>query len=398
MKKVMFIAALMLIGMCQNLWAQTSESDYSLKGLAKLLVTEKFHAYDFNNGIAKVHKEIDGKIKYGLINKQGKIILPCIYSRIGSFTDGLIAIEDANNKCGYADIEGNVVVPCQFDKVGYYSEGLGRVTQGDSCAYINNKGEVVIPYFLAYSANPFKNGIAAIEKYKRQTYFIDKQGNVVIPQRDYRCYGLTPEGLYIVRSEESSRYGLMDKNGTMVVPMKYYRMENSSEGLFAVGEFVRGSSDKYGFIDSKGVVRIPLQFEYAESFSEGMAAVKIGGKWGFINKTGQILIPCKYERAQKFCDGLAAVCSNGKWGFVNMNGDLVIACQYDRCEDFHEGYAVVKNGKQYAMIDKQGQYFIKFGVADFISSFSDGLAQLKMRGIDGYTDKNLNSTFDYLRR
>lgn len=391
MKKFVVLAALMLMGMCQNLLAQTSESDYSLKGLAKLLVTEKFHAYDFNNGIAKVHKEIDGKIKFGLINKQGKIILPCIYSRIGSFSDGLIAIEDANYKCGYADIEGNVVVPCQFDKVGYYSEGLGRVTQGDSCAYINNKGEVVIPYFLAYSANPFKNGIAAIEKYKRQTYFIDKQGNVVIPQQDYRCYGCS-EGLFIVRSKKGSRYGLMDTKGKMVVDMNYYSMEPFSEGLTAVGE---SQTHKYGFIDTKGSMVIPLQFESANSFSEGLAAVEKGGKWGFINKKGQIVIPYKYERVQRFSEGLAAVRINNKWGFVNMNGELIITCQYERCEDFNEGYAVVMKGNQSAMIDKQGQYFIQFGEADFISSFSDGLVKIARRGIDGYVDKNGKSTFDY---
>lgn len=395
MKKFMFITAMMLMVTCQNIMAQEGDRDYSLKELAKLLVKEKLHAYDFHNGIAKVHKEIDGKIKFGLINKQGKIILPCIYSRIGSFSDGLIAIEDANYKCGYADIEGNVVVPCQFDKVGYYSEGLGRVTQGDSCAYINNKGEVVIPYFLAYSANPFKNGIAAIEKYKRQTYFIDKQGNVVIPQQDYRCYGCS-EGLFIVRSKERSRYGLMDTKGNMVAAMKYYSMEPFSEGLTAVGEFVSGSpKNKYGFIDTKGSIVIPLQFEDANSFSEGLAAVGQGGKWGFINKTGQIVIPCKYEKAQRFSEGLAAVRINGKWGFVNMSGELTIACQYDICEDFSEGYAVVRNGNQYALIDKQGQYFIQFGEADFISSFSDGLVKIAKRGIDGYVDKNGKSTFDY---
>lgn len=389
----MFIAAMMLMVTCQTIMAQESDSDYSLKGLAKLLVTEKLSAYDFNDGIAKVHKEQDGKILYGLINKQGQFVLPCKYNRIGTLSDGLIAIEDINYKCGYADVRGTVVVPCQYEKVGYYSEGLGRITKGDSCAYINREGEIIIPYFKAYDAESFKNGIAAIEKQKRQTYFIDKQGNVVIPQRDYRCYGCS-EGLYIVRSKEGSKYGLMDAKGTMVATMEYYSMEPFSEGLSAVGE---SQSHKFGFIDTKGSIVVPLQFESVNNFSEGLAAVRKERKWGFINKTGQIVIPYKYERVQKFSDGLAAVCINDKWGFVNMSGELIIPCQYDRCEDFHEGYAVVKNGNQYAMIDKQGQYYIKFGVADYISSFSDGLANAKVKGIDGYVDKNGSSTFKYIR-
>lgn len=393
MKKFMFITAMMLMVTCQNIMAQEGDRDYSLKELAKLLVKEKLHAYDFHNGIAKAHKEQDGKILYGLINKQGQFILPCKYSRIGTLSDGLVAIKDINNKCGYADVKGNIVVPCQYKEVGYYREGLARITQGDSCAYINREGEIVIPFFTAYSANPFENGLAAIEKNKRQTFFIDKQGNVAIPQQDYRCYGCS-EGLFIVRSEKGSRYGLMDTKGKMVVDMKYYSMEPFSEGLTAVGE---SQTHKYGFIDTKGSMVIPLQFESANNFSEGLAAVEKGGKWGFINKTGQIVIPYKYERVQRFSEGLAAVRINNKWGFVNMNGELITTCQYDRCEDFNEGYAVVKNGNQYAMIDKQGQYFIQFGEADFISSFSDGLVKIAKRGIDGYVDKNGKSTFDYIR-
>lgn len=403
MKKII-IAAIMLMGMCQNILAQTSESDYSLKGLAQLLVKERFVAYDFINGIAKVHKEQNGKILYGLINKKGEMILPCKYNRIGSFSDGLVAVKDEESRCGFADLEGNIVIPCQYESVGYYSDGLARISKGDSCAYINRDGEIVIPYFLAYEAAPFNNGLAAIEKHKRQTYFIDKQGNVVIPQRDYRCYGVS-EGFYIVKSKETSYYGLMDKNGTMVRPMEYSIMGDETgyfnDGLLVVGEYIKSANNKSflqcGYIATNGYLNIALQYDNARNFSEGFAAVCTNKKWGFINKNRDMIIPCRYDRVQRFSEGLAAVCVNDKWGYVNTNGELIVSCQYERCEDFHEGFAVVRNDNRYAMIDKKGNYYIPFGIYDFISDFSEGLAKVNKRGMSGFVDKNGNSTFDYIK-
>jgi serine/threonine-protein kinase len=82
---------------------------------------------------------------------------------------------------------------------------------------------------------------------------------------------------------------------------------------------------------------------------------------------------------------------------LNTNGELIVSCQYERCADFHEGFAVVKNGDQYAMIDINGKYYIPFGIYDYISDFSEGLAEVDKRGMSGFVDKNGNSTFDYIK-
>ena len=76
---------------------------------------------------------------------------------------------------------------------------------------------------------------------------------------------------------------------------------------------------------------------------------------------------------------------------------MIVSCQYERCEDFHEGFAVVRNDNRYAMIDKKGDYYIPFGIYDFISDFSEGLAKVNKRGMSGFVDKNGNSTFDYIK-
>lgn len=60
-----------------------------------------------------------------------------------------------------------------------------------------------------------------------------------------------------------------------------------SEGLACVKK-----NHRYGFIDRNGKLVIPLNYSNAGNFSEGMAYVSEGGKYGFIDKTGKVVIHC----------------------------------------------------------------------------------------------------------
>lgn len=62
-----------------------------------------------------------------------------------------------------------------------------------------------------------------------------------------------------------------------------------------VGPFFEGlaqvkQNNKYGFINKQGQVAIPLIYDIASSFFEGLAVVEQNGKYGFINKQGQVLL------------------------------------------------------------------------------------------------------------
>ncbi len=88
-----------------------------------------------------------------------------------------------------------------------------------------------------------------------------------------------------------------------------------SEGMSRVR-----SGDKFGFINENGDLTVPLIYESAENFSEGMARVKRDGKWGFVNKEGKEVIPAAYEEAKSFKNGMAQVKLNGKYHYINKEG------------------------------------------------------------------------------
>ena len=405
MKRIFLIAAMMLMVMYQSVWAQSND-DYSLKGLAKTL--KQFHVTslgDFNNGQVIIKVKSGEKELSGVINKQGKIVVPCedIYLDNKDFIkEGLILYR--KNKYGYVDVNGECKIPFQYESANSFSEGLAAVQTEDdektySWRYIDKQGNIVIPPIKGVDkARAFQDGVAYLSVYDRTNEcegikVINKQGEIML-EKPYRCLGYS-NGIFIVRNEkrgsEYRKYGVMNKNGVMVIPTQYNYISLPSEGLLIVENELR----KTGYMDMEGKVKIGFQFDDAWRFVNGIALIKQNGKYGFIDKEGRIIIPCRYDNASDFSEGLAAVCISGKWGYINKEGELIISCQYDNYRDFSEGFAVVMKGNQYAMIDKQGKYYIPMGTCDYISSFSEGLAVVKMRGFYGYVDKNGNSTFKY---
>jgi len=144
---------------------------------------------------------------------------------------------------------------------------------------------------------------------------------------------------------DERKYGHIDKNGQIVVPLIYDRAGDFFDGLAQVA-----LDGKYGFVNTSGEVVIPIIYDYAgwmewgEVFCDGLATVAIDGKWGFIDRSGGVIIPLEFDGAQQFSEGLAAVQRDGYWGFVNTNGELVVDFEYARVNEFENGVSVVQKG------------------------------------------------------
>lgn len=375
MKKII-IAAIMLMGMCQNILAQTDGVDFSSDGIYQTLKRYQIVSLgSFHNGLARLVINQGGEERYGMINKFGKLVIPCEYPYEYSYLDdevkmgeGLIVLYNSDKGLyGYFDVNGNCVLPFQYEKAEPFSEGLAAVktpkdSSTESWRFIDKQGNTVIPPIEGLDdkrIGEFHDGVVAIgSRVKHAMYLIDKEGNEVLPPKPYRCYGYT-EGFFIVRNEESVQgnrlYGLMDKTGKLIVPTEYVNIAHFSDGL-AVAVNRDG---KVGYIDLKGKIKISFQFERGRNFNNGIAVVVKDGKDVVINKEGEIIFTCPFERINNYSEGLAAVCKNGKWGFIDETGEIKILCQFDYVGDFSEGLAAVGLGGKWGYIDKHGKGFIR---------------------------------------
>jgi hypothetical protein len=237
----------------------------------------------------------------------------------------------------------------------------------------------------------------------KSKYGLVNRNGVELTPIKYDSIEICKEGLAKVRTgtAENTKYGLVDKTGKEITPLKYNNIDPFSEGLalVRVGDW---STGKYGFLDKSGREVISPKYDYASSFSESLALVRTGdlstGKQAFIDQTGKEVIPLKYASAGSFTEGLASVGTKTdqgeKYGFIDKTGGEVIPPRYDSAFPFSEGLAMVRIGDwstgRYGFVDRSGREIIPFKYASS-ESFKDGLSKVQIGSGEkagyGYIDK-----------
>ena len=82
---------------------------------------------------------------------------------------------------------------------------------------------------------------------------------------------------------------------------------------------------KWGVIDKQGKVLVPFQYDEIKPCRENALAVCSTGKWGFIRPSGELLIDFQYKKACSFSEGAAAVSPDGESLFHKQSGDFIFS-------------------------------------------------------------------------
>ncbi|OXB17865.1 WG repeat-containing protein [Flavobacterium reichenbachii] len=187
----------------------------------------------------------------------------------------------------------------------------------------------------------------------------------------------------------NSEEGYIDKNGNEVIALGKYKYsgQSFSNGLKTIRVPGEGQT-KYGFIDKNGTIKIEPIYENAYPFKDGLAAVQKDGKWGYIDTSGKTVINFKYKRISFFREGLASVALDEEYGFINQKGELIIPYQYEWTFGFTEGLAKVNDGYKTYYIDTKGERKFTDDTNDVNNGeFSSGLAIIKQNDKEGFINK-----------
>ena len=327
--------------------------------------------------------------KEGVIDAQGNLVIPCEYSNVWSFKEGMFSIKK-DNLCGYADEKGNVVIPCIYKHSYSFDNEVAEVQrEGVKVPIIIDKTGKETLFDNNYDKTlGFKEGLNAVCK-DNLWGFVDKTGKEVISCK-YSKVNNFKEGLAAVCKNDL--WGFVDKTGKEVITCKYNKVNDFKEGLALVSHRDKKGNIKYGFINKKGKKAMAFLYDEAWEFEEGLAAVcrkksqeegywnfeeycVFEECWGFIDKKGRRVIPCIYGCATGFKEGLALVQKKEGWGFIDKTGKEVIPCIYDYGDDFSEGLALVEKDKLWGYINKNGEVVLPL-IYDEVSNFENGIAMV----------------------
>ncbi len=248
----------------EELWGYIDEE-------GKFLVEPKYNtANDFSEGLALVEK--DGL--FGVLDSEGKEILKIEFTNINKIENGYMTAfkDDSVMIFNYSGEE--LKLDREYRNIGVYSDGLFGVLimdkEGDfKFGYIDESGnEIIKPkYSLAY---PFRLS-RAIVKEDEVFKVIDKK------DKEFKTLEFTdikPSSNkdYYIYSSTGDNFGLLDKDGDILIQDKYSAIVDVNEDLVVVGE-LDGQTESFGLLNVRGDNILETKYNDIKLLGEGYIAV-----------------------------------------------------------------------------------------------------------------------------
>ena len=332
----------------------------------------------YEDDVLRVEK--DGK--YGLINFEGKEVLPCDYDEITALkgvTNNLLVKKDG--KVGLVNEKGQTIVNTEYKDIKTLKEGYKNeyiiVNDNNQYGIISTTGTVIIEpkyedvkylnnseMFAIKDAGVWKlinkdnqilidGGYDNIIEAKGENVVVEKDGKygVVTTKNEekipveYEQIKYTFSIYYIAKT--GGKYGIINLNNEQVKDFNYINMDYVEKGDFIQADvsdtetviFDYNLSEKISGIVSeinqeKGYIKVytnneykyyNFKFEEKKSSdiltSNNLFLSKKDGKYGYVNKEGKVIVDYIYEDGteQNSC-GFAAVKKDGVWGSINKVG------------------------------------------------------------------------------
>lgn len=232
-----------------------------------------------------------GKMGYKL---GGDWVIAPIFEYGSNYHNGYAMVR-MDGKYGFIDREGNLMVDCLYDSVTPFDpQGIASGMIKEKRYYIDTSG-------IAYES------LAALRNASEKSVEVETGDLQIITNHSV--------GDYTPTKAETGKWGYM-RFGEWVIQPRFDAAGDFSDGLAPV--YLGG---KWGFIGKDGTSEIPFKYERVGLFVDGLARAKLYGKWGYIDKTGTAVTAFKYTTASDYSDGFASVSFGQKEGFIDKTGE-----------------------------------------------------------------------------
>jgi hypothetical protein len=221
------------------------------KGEIKVTLQDAETVKIFKEGLSAFSIIDSSGVKWGFVDKEGKVKINPQFSNTGNFSNGKCAVENSDGKWGYIDKEGKMLINYQFEKAKEFVDGKAIVVSGDKTGLIDETGK--------YQINPQFAGM------------------------------LDDRGKYLI--EQDGKLGWCDKGGKIIINPQFARafpfMGNDLSAV-QLGE-------SWGYIDVKGKIVVNPQFDFALPYNGEIALVGSSRKVGFIDAEGKYIINPQFD-------------------------------------------------------------------------------------------------------
>lgn len=314
-----------------------------------------------------------------------------------------------NKLWGFCDQQKNIVIQPQYKRIDFFRDGLARVLSADNDRYgiINEKGETIVPfeYPSIQTLGIYAKDRIYFQKDKKYGYFNGKGEVVVEPQYEF-AYSFLRDSPN-TPAKKNGKYGIIDKNGEVVLPFEHPPMSVPSETGYVTIYTDKGN----GLMDLNGKVIVPAIYREKElhtqvplpQLKQNFAHIhrKDGAKDNAIifNNGKELLY---YTAVQPFDNdhffhnqylmvnipNLNSL-TGAKRALVDINGDpILIWDNYPYVGDYNDQAVVVgkKKGSDiiYGLINTKGETILKPKYEKITKFDAQGIARYEYKGESGF--------------
>lgn len=417
----------------QGAYAYLDHAGKEVLNVAKALPTlQPIYCSAFVQGVAIVGITKDTlrdypQMQYGVIDKQGNILVPFEYEQIyQKGNDLLLQMQEKTDflsraKIGVFQLQNRKILPAVYAQVHSLS---GKYRPVEYYKYTPTEAQT-----QKYEA-----------RYKMLPSIVDSTGKEILPTRFYDAF-LSTQGQILATEDSILRtYQLYDIAGKplskpdSLLFCSYYFTEEGGGEERKVGFALMYFQQKWALFDvekqaivtdwadefAPSVGKLPLAeiayrqgktwhllnqtFDQATAFGEeAFAPVRKGKKWGLLHKVGKLTTPYQYDsivpaltrpqiqtiesfrvntnytgrmrkKDTEWIETLQTLflpknhflaCQNKKWGVINGFGKVITPFENDSIVDVFYDYLVVRRGGRQGLIDYAGKPKTPFFTGEF---------------------------------
>ena len=303
--------------------------DRHIFSLDKFVITEdtytSFDSFDYD-GFIRVRKD-----KFGLLNSNLKLILPCNFDSIKPWGNNLLLTRKDIREGYWSDYstkeeyqlykkDGTACSAGIFDAYEDVGEGRLKIYKHPETGFVTLDGEIIPD-----SEETINNEII-VSKAFGHIEIRNTDGEILAPLSD----GLTDvkpltEAFYIIVKD--SKQGVLKVNGKTCIKCEYDSIELWSEGIVLVSKnlYYSGISTSFYLLSFNGDNISTKAYTKISSIENGFADAERDGITGKLNNRGVEV----YDLEEPLNDSMIKRRCFGKWEVVNQNKQQVLPCQYD---------------------------------------------------------------------
>ncbi len=278
------------------------------------------------------HKNFD----YQQLQKNGKWSIlnwtkndPCnpvkSYDQIENIT--LFFVCRDSLKYGLLDFDGKEILPSEYDFMSpFFSKFLGTILVGKNgkvgLTKVDSSGNTTVKVPMEYhdvwvEQSTHKLKVKLNDKidyfFNNQTLFNLAYNDVIYHEKIDRCM-----------VKKGKKWGMVSTEGELIIPIIYTKIHIMDKYQFLVQK-----GTKWGVVSSTGTELIPAIYdEFDFRPKKNFFFVRKKGLWGIISLRGGVILPPKYEDMYALPNRKFLVQSKGLWGIVGPGGRVIVPLIY----------------------------------------------------------------------